>query len=144
MKGGNTILEAIGLERRFDVSAPLLNRLIERKPRRTLSAVDGVDFKIERGRTLAIVGESGCGKSTIAKLVTGLYEPSAGAVRFYGDHNRMQMIFQDPYASLNPRCPLATERCQTEQPIRQSTVHQGKVACFAAENVVLQHGSELT
>lgn len=103
MKNRDTIIEARALERRFDVSAPWLNRLIERKPRRVLRAVDGVDFQISRGRTLAIVGESGCGKSTIAKLVTGLYEPSAGAISFHGDPNRMQMIFQDPYASLNPR-----------------------------------------
>ncbi|MCA0920368.1 ABC transporter ATP-binding protein [Pseudooceanicola nanhaiensis] len=99
----NAILEVDGLERRFDVSAPWLNRLIERKPRRTLRAVDGVDFVIQRGQTLALVGESGCGKSTIAKLVTGLHPPSGGAIRFHGDRDRLQMIFQDPFASLNPR-----------------------------------------
>ena len=103
MSERDAILEAVALERRFDVSAPWLNRVIERKPRQTLRAVDGVDFQIRRGQTLAIVGESGCGKSTIAKLVTGLYEPSGGAIRFHGDPDRMQMIFQDPYASLNPR-----------------------------------------
>ena len=99
----DTILEASALERRFDVSAPWLNRLLERKPRQILRAVDGVDFRIRRGRTLAIFGESGCGKSTIAKLVTGLQPPSGGAIRYAGDPRRMQMIFQDPYASLNPR-----------------------------------------
>lgn len=99
----NAILEVDALERRFDVSAPWLNRMIERKPRRTLRAVDGVDFVIQRGQTLALVGESGCGKSTIAKLVTGLHEPSGGSIRFHGDRDRLQMIFQDPYASLNPR-----------------------------------------
>ncbi|WP_118138419.1 ABC transporter ATP-binding protein [Oceanicella sp. SM1341] len=97
------ILEVDALERRFDVSAPWLNRLIERKPRRSLRAVDGIDFTIRRGETLALVGESGCGKSTVARLVTGLYPPSGGAVRFHGDATRMQMIFQDPFASLNPR-----------------------------------------
>ena len=117
----NAILEVDALERRFDVSAPWLNRLIERKPRRTLRAVDGVDFTIERGQTLALVGESGCGKSTIAKLVTGLHEPSGGAIRFHGDRDRLQMIFQDPFASLNPRWrvgrivaePLVTLRTDT-------------------------------
>ncbi|OCX61593.1 ABC transporter ATP-binding protein [Thioclava sp. SK-1] len=99
----NAILEVEALERHFDVSAPWLNRLIERKPRRTLRAVDGVDFDIQRGQTLALVGESGCGKSTIAKLVTGLHPPSGGSIRFHGDRDRMQMIFQDPFASLNPR-----------------------------------------
>ncbi|MGJ8545407.1 MAG: ABC transporter ATP-binding protein [Sulfitobacter sp.] len=99
----NAILEVDALERRFDVSAPWLNRLIERKPRRTLRAVDGVDFVVQRGQTLALVGESGCGKSTIAKLVTGLHQPSSGKIRFHGDRDRLQMIFQDPFASLNPR-----------------------------------------
>lgn len=99
----NAILEVDALERRFDVSAPWLNRVIERKPRRTLRAVDGVDFVIQRGQTLALVGESGCGKSTIAKLVTGLHAPSGGKIRFHGDRDRLQMIFQDPFASLNPR-----------------------------------------
>ncbi|MEP3329005.1 oligopeptide/dipeptide ABC transporter ATP-binding protein [Sedimentitalea sp.] len=99
----NAILEVDALERRFDVSAPWLNRVIERKPRRTLRAVDGVDFIIQRGQTLALVGESGCGKSTIAKLVTGLHPPSGGKISFHGDRDRMQMIFQDPFASLNPR-----------------------------------------
>ncbi|MBU2889107.1 ABC transporter ATP-binding protein [Celeribacter halophilus] len=103
----NAILEVDALERRFDVSAPWLNRLIERKPRKTLYAVDGVDFVIQRGQTLALVGESGCGKSTIAKLVTGLHAPSGGSIRFHGDRDRLQMIFQDPFASLNPRWRVA-------------------------------------
>ncbi len=101
----------------FDVSAPWLNRVIERQPRRLLHAVDGVGFSIARGRTLALVGESGCGKSTVARLLVGLYTPSRGHVQFEGDdvhaafaskrgrawRQRIQMIFQDPYASLNPR-----------------------------------------
>ena len=118
------ILEVDALERRFDVSAPWLNRLLEGKPRRTLRAVDGVDFDIQPGQTLALVGESGCGKSTIAKLVTGLHAPSGGAIRFNGDPDKMQMIFQDPYASLNPRWrvgriiaePLRTLRPETPEP----------------------------
>ncbi|TQE99303.1 MAG: ATP-binding cassette domain-containing protein [Spiribacter salinus] len=121
MTRAEAILEVDALERRFDVSAPWLNRLLENKPRRILRAVDGVDFTIERGRTLALVGESGCGKSTIAKLVTDLHSPSDGAIRFHGDRDRVQMIFQDPYASLNPRWrvgrivaePLRTLRPET-------------------------------
>ncbi len=112
-----TLVEAVDLVKVFDVSAPWLNRIIERKPRQQVHAVDGVSFSIEKGRTLALVGESGCGKSTVARLLVGLHEPTRGQVRFDGLETRMvwnssegralrrriQMIFQDPYASLNPR-----------------------------------------
>jgi peptide/nickel transport system ATP-binding protein len=92
-------LEAVS--RDFDVSRPWLNRVIEREPRRLLRAVDRVSFEVTKGETLALVGESGCGKSTVARLIVGLHAPSEGRVEFRG--RRMQMIFQDPYASLNPR-----------------------------------------
>jgi peptide/nickel transport system ATP-binding protein len=92
-------LEAVS--RDFDVSRPWLNRVLEREPRRTLRAVDRVDLEVERGETLALVGESGCGKSTVARLIVGLYAPTEGRIEYGG--RRMQMIFQDPYASLNPR-----------------------------------------
>ena len=111
------LVEVRDLAKTFDVSAPWLNRVVERKPRQFVHAVDGVSFSIERGKTLALVGESGCGKSTVARLLVGLYEPTRGDVRFDGQptdaaqnaagvrtlRRRMQMIFQDPYASLNPR-----------------------------------------
>lgn len=94
----------------FDVSAPWLNRLIERRPRQSIQAVDDVSFDIRRGETLALVGESGCGKSTMARLLVGLYRPTQGRVLFDGNEvtsagqtPHIQMIFQDPYASLNPR-----------------------------------------
>ena len=92
-------LEAVS--RDFDVSRPWLNRVIEGEPRRMLRAVDQVALEVEQGETLALVGESGCGKSTVARLIVGLYAPTAGRIAFRG--RRMQMIFQDPYASLNPR-----------------------------------------
>jgi peptide/nickel transport system ATP-binding protein len=95
------LLALEGVSRDFDVSAPWLERLLARDPRRTLRAVDRVSFTIERGETLALVGESGCGKSTLARLIVGLYTPSEGRIAFSG--RRLQMIFQDPYASLNPR-----------------------------------------
>ncbi len=113
----NPLVRAHDLARTFDVSAPWLNRVIERKPRQLLHAVDGVSFEIEKGKTLALVGESGCGKSTVARLLVGLYEPTRGGFSFDGQdahaafkgkgaramRRRIQMIFQDPYASLNPR-----------------------------------------
>ncbi len=111
------LVQVNDLAKIFDVSAPWLNRVVERRPRQFVHAVDGVSFSIERGTTLALVGESGCGKSTVARLLVGLYAPTRGAVRFDGQatdlsrnaaelrqmRRRMQMIFQDPYASLNPR-----------------------------------------
>ncbi|MCK3780056.1 ABC transporter ATP-binding protein [Ensifer sesbaniae] len=91
----------------FDVSAPWLNRVIERKQRQFVRAVDDISFTVPMGGCLSLVGESGCGKSTVARLVTGLYRASEGEVRFAPGKNGQplsaQMIFQDPYASLNPR-----------------------------------------
>ncbi|MDQ5848181.1 MAG: ABC transporter ATP-binding protein [Pseudomonadota bacterium] len=95
------LLKLEAVSRDFDVSAPWLNRVLEREPRRLLRAVDAVSLEVERGETLGLVGESGCGKSTVARLIVGLYAPTEGRVEFHG--HRMQMIFQDPYASLNPR-----------------------------------------
>src|SRR5881392_613706 len=106
-----------GLKRYFDVSAPWLVRQIERRPRQVVQAVDGIDIRIAKGETFSLVGESGCGKSTVARLVVGLYPPTAGSIEFDGNdmaarrsradmaalRRRMQMIFQDPFASLNPR-----------------------------------------
>jgi peptide/nickel transport system ATP-binding protein len=95
------LLKLESVSRDFDVSAPWLNRVIEREPRRILRAVDHVSFEVQKGETLGLVGESGCGKSTVARLIAGLYAPTEGRIEFRG--RRLQMIFQDPYASLNPR-----------------------------------------
>ena len=95
------LLTLQSVSRDFDVSRPWLNRVIEREPRRILRAVDHVSFEVEPGETLGLVGESGCGKSTVARLIVGLYAPTEGSIEFRG--RRYQMIFQDPYASLNPR-----------------------------------------
>jgi peptide/nickel transport system ATP-binding protein len=96
-----------GLVKIFDVSPPWLNRVVERKPRQFLHAVNDISFTVPAGGCLSIVGESGCGKSTVARLVKGLHRPSSGKLRFgagrAGETLSAQMIFQDPYASLNPR-----------------------------------------
>ena len=109
-------LTVSGLTRRFDVSKPWLNRVLEREDRQFLTAAADVSFAIEKGGTFALVGESGSGKSTIAKMIVGLLTPSAGRIAIEGQaidpndpatmrvlRRRMQMIFQDPFASLNPR-----------------------------------------
>ncbi len=107
------LLKLEGVSRDFDVSRPWLNRVLEHEPRRLLRAVDRVSFEVAAGETLALVGESGCGKSTVARLIVGLYQPTEGRVEYGG--RRMQMIFQDPYASLNPRWRV---RDIVEEPIR--------------------------
>src|SRR5436190_12011177 len=105
---GVPLLEVRELVKDFDVSRPWLNRVIEGAPRQLLRAVDGVSFAIQRGETLSLVGESGCGKSTVARLICGLYEPTSGSVVFDGIdlgkvahrsemlqlRRRFQMIFQ--------------------------------------------------
>ena len=95
------LLSVEAVTRDFDVSPPWLDRVLEGEGRRVLRAVDGVTLEVRHGETLALVGESGCGKSTIARLMVGLDAPSDGRIEFHGQ--RRQMIFQSPYASLNPR-----------------------------------------
>src|SRR5690606_15178942 len=87
-------------------------------PEAMVQAVDGVSFSIAQGQTLGVVGESGCGKSTTARLLMHLIEPDEGEVRFDGKtvgsrnlsvqelRRQMQMVFQDSYASLNPRLAI--------------------------------------
>jgi peptide/nickel transport system ATP-binding protein len=115
------LLEVRGLSKHFDVSRPWLERLLDGAPREILKAVDEVDFAVPHGAAVSLVGESGCGKSTVARTVVGLHRPTRGRVLFDGAdlgalrgrrrllpyRRRMQMIFQDPYASLNPRWRVA-------------------------------------
>ena len=147
-KAGEPLVVVEDITKVFDVSPPWLNRVIERKPRTLLRAVDGVSFEIARGETLALVGESGCGKSTVARMLVGLYAPSRGHVAFDGTdlstlgtaagkplRSKLQMIFQDPYASLNPRWKVADI---IAEPIRVHRLIDGATAILARVAQLLQ------
>jgi peptide/nickel transport system ATP-binding protein len=147
--GAAPLVVAEDIAKSFDVSPPWLNRVLERKPRTLLRAVDGLSFGIQRGETLALVGESGCGKSTVARLLVGLYAPTRGRVSFDGTdigvlgtsagrplRSKMQMIFQDPYASLNPRWKVEDI---IAEPIRVHRLIDGKDAIRARVEQLLKH-----
>ncbi len=143
------LVEVDDVAKTFDVSPPWLDRVLAGRPRQLLHAVDGVSFAIARGETLALVGESGCGKSTVARLLVGLYRPTRGSVRFDGHdlsrldgpqgaalRRRMQMIFQDPFASLNPRWKVARI---VAEPIRVHRLVDGEEAIRARIAELLRH-----
>ncbi|MGW2919117.1 ABC transporter ATP-binding protein [Streptomyces angustmyceticus] len=105
------LLRVRGLVRHFPITKGLLKRQVG-----AVQAVDGIDFDVRPGETLGVVGESGCGKSTMGRLITRLDEPTGGSIEFQGKdithlspgrlrpmRRDVQMIFQDPYGSLNPR-----------------------------------------
>ncbi|MFK4147197.1 ABC transporter ATP-binding protein [Streptomyces sp. NPDC004065] len=113
---GEILLKVTGLQKHFPIRKGLLQRQVG-----AVRAVDGIDFEVRRGETLGVVGESGCGKSTMGRLITRLLEPTAGTVEFEGKdithlgvggmrpmRRDVQMIFQDPYSSLNPRHTIGT------------------------------------
>ena len=145
----DTLVEVEGLAKLFDVSPPLLNRLLQGEKRVLLTAVDDVSFRIPRGRTFSLVGESGCGKSTVARLVVGLHAPTRGRIVIDGAdlaglrtraeiepvRRRLQMIFQDPYASLNPRWRVASI---VAEPIRAHGILSDRKAIAARVGELLQ------
>ena len=116
-----TLLHVDSLHKRFDIAGDFLDRIEFKDGKFGLKtayvhAINGVSFEVKKGEALCIVGESGCGKSTVARTVMGLLKPSGGSIYYRNDRidrlsdramlpfrKKMQMIFQNPYASLNPR-----------------------------------------
>ncbi|WP_299935566.1 oligopeptide/dipeptide ABC transporter ATP-binding protein [uncultured Pelagimonas sp.] len=129
----DTILELKNLEKRFELDKGFLEKLRFKNGKftteeRAVHAVNNVSLEVKRGEALCVVGESGCGKSTVARLVAGLLDPSGGEIHYDGTRidnksrrelmsmrKKMQMIFQNPYASLNPRMTIQQA---LEEPVR--------------------------
>ena len=121
MINGQPLLEVYGLKKYFH----LHKRFLSRKPAIVVKAVDDVCFSVFKGEALGLIGESGCGKSTVARLIMGLYKATEGQILYDGKiidtygmrayRKRVQMIFQDPYSSLDPR--MSVERI-IEEPLR--------------------------
>jgi len=134
-----SLLEVEGLKKHFPIHKGVFSRVSGQ-----VYAVDGVSFHIDRGETLGLVGESGCGKSTVGRTLLKLLEPTAGKIRIHGTditdldavqmlpyRRQMQMIYQDPYASLNPRMsagdivgePLIIHRVAAAEERRERVAH---------------------
>jgi oligopeptide/dipeptide ABC transporter ATP-binding protein len=125
-QNGGAILEVEDLVVRYPIARGIVGTM-QRRPKLSVHAVNGVSFSLRRGEMLALVGESGCGKTTTAQTVLRLIEPDAGIIRFHGEdisalpprrlraiRRRMQIIYQDPYESLDPRFRV---RATVEEPL---------------------------
>ncbi len=120
-----------------------------------IKAVDKVNFDVKRGEVFALVGESGCGKTTLGRLIVRLYEPTSGSAVYYGDHEkvdlfslgekafqkyrkRIQMIFQDPYSSLNPRLTVLQIVTEGLEQLDLSSAEKEKLAVEMLQSVGLR------
>ncbi len=132
MSGDKALLKVENLEVHF----PVTRGIVFERRIGTVKAVDGVSFSIARGETLGLVGESGCGKSTVGRAILRLTQPTAGRILFDGQEfgagdtpmalrRRVQLIFQDPYASLNPRMSIGEA---IAEPIRLHRLRDGETA----------------
>ena len=155
MNATRPLLEVENLKKHFTVRKNLLDR-----KKLTVKAIDGVSFRIDEGETLGLVGESGCGKTTVGRTVVRLYKPSSGRIRFAaGDDSvdisamgtkelkairrQMQIIYQDPYSSLNPRMsigsllaePMIVHRIGSKDERRERVIAMLKAVGMKAEHV---------
>ena len=132
----------------YIVEAKNLCKYFKAGKNQTLKAVDGVNIQLEKGETLGLVGESGCGKTTCGRTLVKLYDATSGTVMFEGkDVSKLkgkellgfrkdaQIIFQDPYASLDPRMTIGGTECGVRQPFCPRAVRRPETACGNRESV---------